>query len=310
MPVAYPSTLPLPLLDKTREQPAAFQMAQPRRGFGYVEPTGTDTPMFWGLTWRFTTAQAQTFIQWFRVDLERGTLPFDGMPILTEAGLEEFELQFLPDSLLPARHIGGGVWEYSATVTARDTEAECFLETFDEGLAPYTDDDGDIGIFSVIDGVLHIDAQSGGSAYVQRACPVADPVVTFSGRVRITAPTTDDSCGAYLYTGGGTLVAGFQPRSPVGGDALQRATFQIGSDTIRVGSAAIVAGEWYRWRLTIATGAGQSFGVITRESNGLSSAEAFTLSHSPATVASLRFFIDSSATTAETDFDSVRVCPH
>jgi len=145
---------------------------------------------------------------------------------------------------------------------------------------------------------------------VQRVCPVADPVVTFSGRVRITGPTTDDSCGAYLYTGGGTMVAFFQPRSPIGADALQRANFWIGTESIFVGSAAIVAGEWYRWSLTIATGAGQSFCVITRESNGLSSAEAFTLSHSPATVASLRFWIDSAATTAETDFDFVRVCPH
>lgn len=118
MPVAYPSTLPLALLDKTREQPAAFQVAQPRRGFGYVEPTGTDTPVFWPLTWRLTGAQAQTFRQWFVYVTERGTLPFT-MQLRTEFGLEDLEVQFLPDGLLPARQVAADVWEYRATVMAR-----------------------------------------------------------------------------------------------------------------------------------------------------------------------------------------------
>lgn len=119
MPAAYPSTLPLALLDKTREQPAAFTMAQPRRGKGYVEPTGTDTPVFWPLRWIFTGAQAQSFRQWFRYVIDRGIDPFT-MTIRTEFGLETHECQFLPDGLLPARQIGSDLWEYSATVTASE----------------------------------------------------------------------------------------------------------------------------------------------------------------------------------------------
>lgn len=119
MAAAYPSTLPLPMFGHTREQPAAFTVAQPRRGWGYVEPTGTDTPAFWSMTWKLTEEQAQTFRGWFRYSLARGTLPF-AMQVRTEFGLVEHEFQFLPEGLLPARHLGGGVWEYRATVMARD----------------------------------------------------------------------------------------------------------------------------------------------------------------------------------------------
>ncbi|HRI16894.1 MAG TPA: hypothetical protein PL196_00070 [Burkholderiaceae bacterium] len=116
--MAYPSTLPLAMLEKTREQPAVFQMAQPRRGYGYVEPTGTDTPLFWQLRWVFTGAQAQAFRQWFVYVTQMGVLPFS-MSVRTEFGLESFDMQFLPDGLLPAKQLGTDVWEYSATVMAR-----------------------------------------------------------------------------------------------------------------------------------------------------------------------------------------------
>lgn len=119
MPAAYPSTLPLALLDKTREQPASFQIAQPRRGKGYVEPTGTDVPVFWSLTWRFTEAQAQAFRQWFVYVINRGVDPFT-MSIRTEFGIESHECQFLPEGLMPARQIGSDVWEYRATVMASE----------------------------------------------------------------------------------------------------------------------------------------------------------------------------------------------
>jgi hypothetical protein len=124
MPAVYPSDiLPLPLLAKTREQPAAFSMSEPRRGWGYVEPTGTDTPVFWPVTWRFTGAQAQYFRRWFVYALKRGTLTMT-LPIRTEFGLVAHECQFLPDSLLPARQLATDVWEYSATIMARSTPVE------------------------------------------------------------------------------------------------------------------------------------------------------------------------------------------
>lgn len=118
MPVAYPTSLPLALIDKTRDQPAAFQVAQPRRGFGYVEPIGTDTAVFWPLTWRFNESQAQTFWQWFVYTTQRGVLPFT-MGVRTEFGVVTQELQMLPEGLMPAKYLGGGVWEYRANVMAR-----------------------------------------------------------------------------------------------------------------------------------------------------------------------------------------------
>lgn len=118
MAAAYPTTLPLAMLVKTREQPPAFSMAEPRRGFGYVEPTGTDTPVFWQLTWRMTGAQAKVFWQWFTFTIKRGALPFT-MQVRTEFGLITQELQFLPDGLLPAKQLGSDVWEYTGTVMAR-----------------------------------------------------------------------------------------------------------------------------------------------------------------------------------------------
>lgn len=119
MPIAaYPSTLPLPLSGHTREQPATFGFAQPRRGLGYVEPIGTAAPAFWSAKWRFSAAQAQAFRAWFVADIDRGRAPFT-LSLRTEFGLVTQEVRFLPESLLPARHLGGGVWEYSATVMAR-----------------------------------------------------------------------------------------------------------------------------------------------------------------------------------------------
>lgn len=118
MAAAYPTTLPLAMLVKTREQPPAFSMAEPRRGFWYVEPTGTDTPVFWALTWRMTGAQAKVFWQWFTYTIKRGVLPFT-MQVRTEFGLVTHELQFTADGLMPAKQVGSDVWEYSGTAIAR-----------------------------------------------------------------------------------------------------------------------------------------------------------------------------------------------
>lgn len=123
--IAFPSTLPLALLQKTRTQPAAFTIAQPRRGYGYVEPTGTDTPAFWDATWRMTAAQAQTFRGWFVYGTNRGVDPFT-MQIRTEYGLETFECQFMPDGLLPAKQLGSDLWEYTATIMARTLAVPLF----------------------------------------------------------------------------------------------------------------------------------------------------------------------------------------
>lgn len=102
---------------KSRSQPAAFSMADPRRGFGYVQATGTDTPVFWDVMFRFTQAEAVVFQLFFTQIIRRGIDEFT-MPIRTEFGLLTHTCRFLPDSLLTTTEVGG-TWCYKATIMAR-----------------------------------------------------------------------------------------------------------------------------------------------------------------------------------------------
>ncbi len=118
MPVAYPFGLRTVIsTSKSRTKPATFAVSQPRRGYGYVEPIGTDVPVFWDVVFRFTRAEAEVFRFWFLNALRGGELEFS-MPIDTEFGLQTYTLQFLPDSLMPTRQTAE-VFEYSAQVMAR-----------------------------------------------------------------------------------------------------------------------------------------------------------------------------------------------
>lgn len=102
---------------KSRSQPAAFSMSEPRRGYGYVQATGTDTPVFWDAEFRFTRQEAARFQLWFAIDLARGVNDFT-LPIRTEFGLVTHTCRFLPDSLLDTRE-EGATFTYSATIMAR-----------------------------------------------------------------------------------------------------------------------------------------------------------------------------------------------
>ncbi len=118
MSVAYPLHLRTILrAGKSRSQPAAFSMSEPRRGYAYVRATGTDTPVFWDVVFRFTTADALIFQLWFTQILQRGVLEFT-MPIRTEFGVLVHVCRFLPDGLLPAEE-EGDLWTYKATIMAR-----------------------------------------------------------------------------------------------------------------------------------------------------------------------------------------------
>lgn len=118
MPVPYPADLRLPLrASKSRSQPASFRMAEPRRGYGYAQATGTDTPVFWDVQFRFTRPEAVRFQVWFIGALDRGVNDF-AMPIRTEFGLITHTCRFLPDGLLDTRE-EGETFVYSATIMAR-----------------------------------------------------------------------------------------------------------------------------------------------------------------------------------------------
>lgn len=118
MPAAYPSSLPIILrASKSRSQPAAFGMSNPRRGPGYVQATGTDVPVFWDAEFRFSREEAQLFQLWFVYGINRGIDEFT-MPIRTEFGLITHTCRFQPDSLLPATE-QGEMWIFKATILTR-----------------------------------------------------------------------------------------------------------------------------------------------------------------------------------------------
>lgn len=102
---------------KSRSQPAAFTVAEPRRGYGYRQAVGTDTPVIWDCIFRFSGQDAVRFQLWFTVQLQRGLLEFT-MAIRTEFGLLDHVCQFLPEGLLDATE-EGGVWTFKASVMAR-----------------------------------------------------------------------------------------------------------------------------------------------------------------------------------------------
>lgn len=102
---------------KSRSQPAAFSVSSPRRGYAYAKETGTDTPVFWDVSFAFTQAEAIRFQLWFRYSISRGVDEFV-MPIRTEFGMVDHVCRFLPDGLLDNGE-QGGVWTYKAQIMAR-----------------------------------------------------------------------------------------------------------------------------------------------------------------------------------------------
>lgn len=115
---AYPGWLPRPLkAGKTRQTAPAFRMTEAYRGRAYTQPIGTDVPVFWDLTFRFTQEQAQAFWLWFETVINRGAEPF-ALQLRTEFGAVNHELQFMPDGLM-ATSEDGPHFTYKATVMAR-----------------------------------------------------------------------------------------------------------------------------------------------------------------------------------------------
>ena len=118
MPAAYPLDLRTVLQSsKSRSQPAAFRLNEPRRGYGYAQAIGTDTPVFWDMEFRFTQSEAIRFQLWFVAVIQRGLLEFT-LPIRTEFGLIAHACRFLPDGLGDCREDGQS-FNYSAKIMAR-----------------------------------------------------------------------------------------------------------------------------------------------------------------------------------------------
>ena len=118
MPELYPFHLrTIQQASKSRSQPASFRVSEPRRGYGYAQEIGTDTPVFWDVQFRFTSSEATAFQLWFLYNIKRGVDEFL-MPIKTEFGLVAHTCRFLPDSLLDTNE-DGQTWVYTAQIMAR-----------------------------------------------------------------------------------------------------------------------------------------------------------------------------------------------
>ena len=108
---------------KARQMTPTFRLGNPRSGPGYVQATSADAPYFWDVTFRFQRNDRLIFMDWFQRKINRGQSPFL-LAIDTEYGLQELQMQFLPDSLLPVNEDGSKTYTYRATIFARDIVPE------------------------------------------------------------------------------------------------------------------------------------------------------------------------------------------
>ena len=112
--VDYPLNLDTVLMTKSRSQAATFTMYEPKSGPAYLKNTSIDVPVFWDVTFKFSTVDAQRFHAWFMGALNRGRNQFN-MLLSTEFGNVSHVCQFMPDSLLPQSR-EAGVHTYTAQI--------------------------------------------------------------------------------------------------------------------------------------------------------------------------------------------------
>ncbi len=277
MSTAYPASLRTIIrASKARSQPASFSMANPRRGFGYVDPIGTDTPLIWDVTFRFTQAEAALFRLWFTTSIRRGLDEFT-MPIRTEFGIVVYTVQFLPDSLLTLRE-DGEVFEYSAQLMARaesvppglavtttatisnqsgNVSASFTLSTasiFSGGTLPYT-----YSVEGTLPPGLSINASTGQITGVPTLIVNATGIAvratdasglsalsnTFSINIAAAADPSFSSVALLLHLNGANGSTTFTDNAPTpktvtgsGGAALSTAQFQYGSASLSLTAAS------------------------------------------------------------------------
>lgn len=128
---AYPFQMRTVLrASKSRSQPAAFSISEPRRGYAYAQASGTDVPVLWDVEFRFTKAESMVFQLWFTQLINRGVDEFT-LPIRTEFGVLTHTCRFLANNLLPASEVGE-LFGYKATIMAR---AQLFPDGYVEAAA-------------------------------------------------------------------------------------------------------------------------------------------------------------------------------
>jgi len=120
MAIAYPLGLGTIITSgKSRSRPASFTQTDPRRGSPYFQEIGTDIPVVWDATFKFSRSDRVRFWLWFTQPqfLNEGKNKFI-LPIKTEFGLVDYECNFLAEGLMPVSE-EGEIFTYTAKIMAR-----------------------------------------------------------------------------------------------------------------------------------------------------------------------------------------------
>lgn len=321
MPAAYPLDLRTIIrASKAREQPATFRMTEPRRGYGYVERTGTDVPLFWNVVFRFTQAEAATFRAWFIFGTDRGAEEFT-LPIRTEFGLQTYTVRFLPDSLLPLRETGE-VFEYSATIMARSEVVPSgvlvFSETWSDGFKRYSAIPGpglapEFTLAASPWGTSLLSVAAWSGAFPQRLVRSPGTIAgrRFEVKFLMTSTGSDDASTVSLLTDGGAgvpIVLNLNPRKEAAFDASRRPELSLQGTVYQIAPAALLNSVWYRAEVVIGSGAGASTSTITRlDTNVVVHTMTLSGSHSPLVFDTLWWSVDSGTGTSPTQYDDLFV---
>lgn len=193
-------------------------------------------------------------------------------------------------------------------------DGACFVESFAQGLGPYTHQVGNTSIFSVIEYDGHLTALvlpifGGNLASIGRPLPQGQvATAAFTAQFKITGINpTDDCAGINLVrTSDGAETLSFQPRTAVG---THGAAFTMIGGEQAVGAIALSADTWYQVDATVAPGAGNTKAVISLVADG-SVVETLTTagSYSPTSFDRFQLLVDGTGT-ATTYFRAIEACP-
>jgi hypothetical protein len=156
---------------------------------------------------------------------------------------------------------------------------------------------------------LSMGSNSGGSAVrvVRSITPAAFSILEF--KFKIAGAQTDDA-GTISFHLGGSGTAGIElfwnPKRESAYDALRRAEFVFQGETAKASATALTDNVWYRTRLTILPGAGNST-IETRNAltNALVFSTALVNAHTPITFDRVIFSMDGGTGTIPTVYDDI-----
>jgi hypothetical protein len=295
--VVYPPTLPGP-------SPGSLRPRSRKAG------SGTDGPLqlrsrqrdFAGAVSQYpffySPSEMATWRQWYESDLLQGRRWF-AIDLPGRNGIVERVARFVK---VEQKLLESGNYRVDAALEQRGPSdlpegIERWIERFDLcDLLLYTTVSGNGALFSVVDTeygcALFADTQSSATAsIIRRTTP---ELVVNSCRADFKLTTTNDNDSVYFQLGlSGTDALYFIPMRHDLGDVLRRPAISVAGEEVLIGSAALSINVWYRMRLSIVPGAGNTVCRIYRHSDwALVASAALASSHSPPVINQLSFVLD------------------